>query len=123
MSRGSSALSGSPADYRRRNIVDNGTEFTSKALNEIIDSKGQNDCSTDGRIRLARLFANGGWLRRELGRSGLGPLLHESRWGHTRWSARRLGRWGCIARVSNAHLGPVRVGPGYRPFTQAGDIR
>jgi len=32
MSRGSSALSGSPADYRRRITVDNGTEFTSKAL-------------------------------------------------------------------------------------------
>ena len=49
--------------------------------NEIIDSKGQNDFSTDRRIPLARLFANGGWLRRELGRSGLGPLLHESRSG------------------------------------------
>src|SRR5262245_14729892 len=32
MSRGSSALSGSLADYRRRIAVDNGTEFTSKAL-------------------------------------------------------------------------------------------
>src|SRR5215831_18273100 len=32
MSRGSSALSGSPADDRRRITVDNGTEFTSKAL-------------------------------------------------------------------------------------------
>jgi putative transposase len=32
MSRGSSALSGSPADYRRRITVDTGTEFTSKAL-------------------------------------------------------------------------------------------
>ena len=50
--------------------------------NEIIDPKGQNDFSTDRRIPLARLFANGGWLRRELGRSGLGPLLHESRSGH-----------------------------------------
>src|SRR5215475_3160037 len=66
MSRGSSALSGSPADYRRRITVDNGTEFTSKALEHWATGTESNSTSVGRGSPSTKMFIEVfGTFRRE----------------------------------------------------------